>query len=136
MPEIDSDKAQIDQLVRDFFSAFTNKGRKPDLEVLSKVCTNEATIVKNTRGIYEHYDLESFIRPRKALLSNGTLQDFEEYEVDEQTTITRNIAQRLSYYQKEGILNQEPFSEKGCKMFQLIKHNDTWKINSVIWDDE
>lgn len=133
---MDSDKVEIDKLTATFFSAFTNKGRKPELKLLYDICIAEAVIIKNTEGACEIYNLDSFIAPRKALLTNGTLTDFVEYELSEETTITRNIAQRLSYYQKEGILNGEPFTGKGSKMLQFIKQGDAWKIASAIWDDE
>ena len=70
---------------------------------MHKTCIDEAVIIKNTNGSCEKYNLETFITPRMELLTNGTLAEFEEYEVGEKTIITRNIAQRLSHYQKDGI---------------------------------
>jgi len=133
---MDLDKQNIDRLTKAFFSAFTNKGKQPELKVLYDICIAEAVIIKNTEGASEIYNLDSFIAPRKALLTNGTLTNFQEYEVSEETTICRNIAQRLSHYQKEGILNGEPFTGKGSKMLQFIKQGEDWKISSAIWDDE
>jgi RimJ/RimL family protein N-acetyltransferase len=134
--KLDLDKLKIDQLVKDFFRAFTNKNKKLNLKLLHETCIAEIVIIKNTKGLYEKYNLENFIFPRKKLLTNGTLIDFEEYEVKEETTIKRNIAQRISHYQKEGVLNNIRFSNKGTKMFQFVKTNKVWKICSVIWDDE
>lgn len=134
--KMDLDKVKIDRLIKGFFSAFTNKGKKPNLKFLYETCIDEVVIIKNTKGICEKYNLENFIAPRKELLTNGTLTEFEEYEVGEKTIITRNIAQRLSQYQKEGILNNQRFSSKGTKMFQFVKIGNVWKVCCAIWDDE
>lgn len=134
--KLDLDKLKIDDLVKDFLKAFTNKNKKPELKLLYKTCIDEVVIIKNTNGLCEKYNLESFVEPRKELLTNGTLTEFEEYEIDEQTTITRHIAQRLSHYQKEGVLNNQSFSNKGTKLFQFVKTDNDWKICCVIWDDE
>ena len=117
--KLDLDKVKIDNLVNDFYSAFTNKDKNPNLRILHKTCINEVIIIKNTNGVGETYNLENFIAPRKVVLTNGTLIEFEESEVEEQTTITRNIAQRLSHYQKEGILNKKDFQRKEAKCFNL-----------------
>ena len=134
--KVDLDKVKIDKLVKKFFRAFTNKGKKPKLKFLHETCIDEIVIIKNTKGLCEKYNLKNFIAPRKELLTNGTLTEFEEYEIGEQTTIVRNIAQRLSHYQKDGILNNQRFSNKGTKIFQFVKIGSVWKICCVIWDDE
>ena len=133
---LDLDKAKIDRVIEKFFNAFTNKNAKPQLNFLYEMCLDETIIVKNTNGIAEVYNLQNFIKPRNELLTSGNLQNFEEYETGEKTTITRNIAHRFSQYEKEGILNGQPYKESGVKMFQLIKQETDWKICNVIWDDE
>ena len=131
-----TDKDEIDSLVKKFFDAFTNKRASPNLNLLYETCMDKATIIKNTKGIGEFFDLQSFIAPRVELLTNGTLLEFEEYEAQEKTVITRNIAQRIAQYQKEGILNGQKFLARGTKMFQFVKTESQWKICNVIWDDE
>jgi len=133
---MDLDKVKIDKLIKILYSAFTNKGIKPNLKFLHETCIDEVVIIKNTKGLCEKYNLENFIEPRKELLTNGTLTEFEEYEIGEQTTIVRNIAQRLSHYQKDGILNNKRFSNKGTKIFQFVKIGHGWQVCCVIWDDE
>ncbi len=84
----------------------------------------------------EVYNLKSFIQPRRALLTNGSLVEFSEIEVSERTVIISNMAQRISKYKKDGILNGIFFEQTGTKFFQLIKTVDGWKIVSVIWEDD
>ena len=133
---LDLDKLRIDRLVKKFFSAFSNTEGSPKLNLLYETCLDQAIIIKNTKGVGEIFDLQSFIAPRKVWLTDGTLQDFEEYEIEEKTTITRHIAQRISQYEKEGVLRDEKFSGEGTKMFQFVKIKGKWKISNVIWDDK
>lgn len=133
---MDLDKIKIDKLIKEFYSTFSNKDKEPNLKLLYETCIDKAIIIKNTNGLSDIYNLENFIAPRKEILTNGALIEFEEFEIGEQTTITRNIAQRLSHYQKDGILNDQPFSMKGTKIFQVLKTRSVWKICCVIWDDE
>ncbi len=129
-------KFQVDELIRSFFQVFTNREKQPDWMVIDTLCIPETIIIKKT-GITETvYDLASFIGPRKEMLTNGTLTNFEEKEIKEETRITGNIAQRYSRYKKAGILNGQSFEGYGNKFFQLIRTANGWKINAVIWEDK
>jgi hypothetical protein len=132
-----SDKLSIDRLVKLFFTVFTNKNQqKPDWDLIYKICIPESIIIKKN-GLTENvYSLRVFIEPRKEILSNGTLTEFEESETEEETNIVGNIAQRFSKYQKSGYLNRIYFKQSGSKLFQFIKTKNGWKISSVIWEDD
>jgi hypothetical protein len=132
-----NDKILIDQLTAAFFGLFTNTGNtRPEWEKIREICLAEAMIIKKNGDSEEIYNLETFIQPRKKILSDGTLTEFEEYETKEQTNITTNIAQRYSVYEKKGNLNGSYFEGKGNKFFQFVKTVQGWKISSVIWEDD
>lgn len=131
------DKLLIDQLTKKFFSIFTNAHQQqPDWNLIHTLCLSETIIIKKSGITEDIYDLQSFIEPRRKILSDGTLTEFEESEIYEETRIIGHIAQRYSKYQKNGYLNGNHFQEYGSKFFQFIKTNKGWKINSVIWEDE
>ncbi len=131
------DKQNINGIVKAFFSIFTNTAKKqPDWNTIHTVCIPLAIIIKKEGTAEEIYTINTFIEPRKKILSNGTLTEFEEMETAEETKITGNIAQRSSAYKKSGYLNGKYFEGKGNKFFQFIKTTESWKINSVIWEDE
>ena len=132
---VHADKVQIDHLTRTFFSAFTNIARQPNLEIIQDVCIAEVLIIKKAGTTETIYNLESFIEPRRTILSDGTLANFEERETNEQTTINSNMAQRSSQYEKTGHLNGVYFHEFGNKMFQFIKTGSGWRICAVTWED-
>ena len=132
-----SDKTLIDYQTKLFFNIFTNiNNRQPDWDLIYKTCIPETLIIKKNGNEETIYNLESFIEPRKIILSDATLTDFEENEINEETRIIGNIAQRFSRYQKTGFLNGNYFKDNGNKFFQFIKTNDGWKINSLIWEDD
>lgn len=134
---LSEDQRAIDELVEAFFRLFSNRGGiKPDLRAIFDLCIPEAIISKCVSSTPEVMSLEAFIAPREALLSNGTLTDFEEVETAHHTQIFGNIAQRSCIYTKSGILNGVPFHTRGAKVFQFIKGAKGWRICAVSWDDE
>ena len=133
----DPDKAEIDRLARDFFSVFCNKGgAAPRLELLHRLFIKEGLIIKNAGSVPEVYTVQQFIEPRERLLNGGTLREFSEEEVAERTDICGNIAQRISFYRKSGILSGQPFQGRGVKTSQLIRTAEGWKLSALAWDDE
>jgi hypothetical protein len=131
-----TDKEQIDQLCKAFFDLFTNtNGKVPDLDIIYKLCISQAIIIKKEGRAETVYNLSFFIEPRKKILTEGTLIDFKEWENEESTVISKNIAQRFSRYQKSGILNGDSFNQQGTKFFQFIKSNNEWRITSLVWED-
>jgi len=131
-----ADKFHIDNITKQFFDVFnTTNQRQPEWTILDKICIAETIIIKKTGLTQTIYDLPGFIEPRKSILTNGTLTDFQETELEEETKIVGHIAQRHSKYQKTGNLNEAHFVENGTKLFQFIKTIDGWKINSLVWED-
>ena len=126
----------IDQITAQFYDVFTNINRQPNWNVINEICLPETVIIKKSKQNIEIYNLENFIAPRREILSNGTLLTFQELETKEETTISGNIAQRFSSYEKSGKLNGLLFKGNGHKMLQFIKTKLGWKIYSVVWEDE
>lgn len=134
---ITRDKFLIDQLTKAFFSVFNNVNDQiPEWETLYKICIPETIIIKKESDKETVYNLQSFIEPRKKILADGTLTNFEEKETSAQTLISNNIAQRFSSYEKSGVFNHAPYSGKGHKMFQFLNTSSGWKINAISWEDE
>ncbi len=114
------DKKNIDDLVKAFFSIFTNIAKKqPDWNTIHNICIPQAIIIKKEGTAEEIYTINAFIEPRKKILSDGTLTEFEEMETAEETKIAGSIAQRSSAYKKSGHLNGKYFEGKGNKFFNL-----------------
>lgn len=133
---VPSDKLEIDSITKIFFAIFTNTGQKQlDWTIIKKVCIPETIIIKKSDASEVVYNLQTFIEPRKAILTDGTLTEFEEHEIGEETLIVGTIAQRFSKYQKSGYLNGSYFKEYGNKLFQFLKSTAGWKISSLIWED-
>lgn len=130
-------KAILDELTKFFFQLFCNKyGVKPAIDNIYQLCIPEAILIKNTGAEPEIYSIEQFIIPRKKILTDGTLTDFNEEEIAEKTEIFGNIAHRFCAYKKSGILSGQYFETKGMKIIQFINTASGWKISSLCWDDE
>jgi hypothetical protein len=132
-----ADKLEIDTITKMFFNIFDNTNNKqPNWAMINTVCIAQAIIIKKTGAKEEVYTLSSFIEPRKKILTDGTLTNFKESEIHEQTNIVGNIGQRFSTFEKSGYLNGVYFKANGNKFFQCVKTNTGWKINAVLWEDD
>jgi len=135
--ELLANKTEIDKIIKTFFDIFTNKnGKETDWNIINRLCVPETIIIKKEGLSQLVYDVTSFIEPRKKILTDGTLVDFEEFEIEEKTLIATCIAHRFSRYQKNGKLSGKYFTDYGTKLFQFIKTIDGWKISSVVWEDD
>ena len=134
---LSADKIEINNLTKQFFKLFDNTDHKiPDWTIAKKICIPEIIIIKKTGLTEVVYNLANFIEPRKTILSDGTLTNFQEQELEEETQIIGHIAHRRSRYQKSGNLSGKAFIETGAKLFQFIKTNNGWRINSLVWEDD
>lgn len=132
-----TDRQEIDAIVAKLFALFDNRGgRVPELERLHELCGSRAVISKCVETSPEVATVAEFIRPRQALLTNGTLTEFHEWETSAHTVILGNVAQRLCTYAKSGVRDGVPFSALGAKTIQLVKTAEGWRIAAVAWDDE
>lgn len=130
------DGAEIDALVRRFFSAFCNRGVLPRVaELPSMFLPGAAITVVRPGAAAETWGVAGFVEPRAALLSEGRLLDFEEHEVDARTEVQGSLAWRVSRYQKAGVLDGAPYRGGGWKLFSLVRVESGWKIAALTWED-
>ncbi len=133
---LSADEIRIGKIIRSFFNLFDNTLQEPDFRAVNELCTESVSIIRKTCQQTDLYGLESFIEPRKKILTDGTLQQFSEFETDGETRIIGNIAQHYSRYKKKGWLNGVYFEGSGHKFFHLVKSTDGWKIAHLIWEDD
>jgi hypothetical protein len=131
------DRADIDALIRDFFDFFDNRsGVVSDESRLIDLFAEKAVIVKSVDGKCESFTPTEFVAPRVALLRNGNLRDFHEWEETCSTEIVGDTAVRSSRYFKSGLLDGKDVRGSGTKFFQLAKSAGRWRIVSLIWTDD
>jgi hypothetical protein len=92
-------------------------------------------VTRVSGGGVESWSVDEFIAPRAAMLTDGTLLDFHEWETESNTTVTGNIASRRSQYRKTGTLNGSVVAGGGRKFIQLCRIDGRWMISSVLWED-
>jgi RimJ/RimL family protein N-acetyltransferase len=135
-PPAGDDRAQIDSLVRRFFSAFTSAGGAcPTVAALPFFFLPRALITRGDQNGLATWHVWEFISPRAALLASGRLRDFVESEVEGRTEIFGQIAQRWVHYRKSGTLDGVPFTGEGRKTLQLVRTAQGWKIAALAWED-
>lgn len=133
---IEADRRAIDELAAAFFDAFTNRnGVLPDVDRLYRLFIAEALIINNNNGATAIYDLPGFIEPRRAMLTDGTLGDFQEEETSQRTDIAGNVAHRLSEYRKAWTQAGRLHTGQGVKSLQLVRTAEGWRISALVWED-
>ena len=134
---MEKDKNEINNITDQFFDVFTTSdNRSPNVQKIRELFLPEGILINNTSEEPLVYTIESFIKPRERMLTNGTLNNFKEKELSHTTAIYGNLAQRMSIYKKSGELHGELFQEEGIKLMQFIKMNDKWFFSSVCWSDK
>ncbi|MCW3841076.1 nuclear transport factor 2 family protein [Micromonospora yasonensis] len=132
-----TDRAAIADIVRTFFAAFTSGAdSSARLDALRQVFLPEAVIIATCGREPAVYGVESFIVPRQALLSGGTLVDFREWELSGRTEVFGDIAHHFCSYAKTGVQDGAPFTARGMKTLQFVRTSAGWRISAVAWDDE
>lgn len=135
--DVDADRDAIADIVRTFFAAFTSGPESAArLDALRAVFLPGAVIVRTCGLTPAVYDVDAFLAPRQALLTDGTLVDFHEWELSGRTDVFGDIAQHFCSYAKEGVQDGAPFTGRGRKTIQLVRTRGGWRICAAAWDDE
>lgn len=129
--------AEVDALADAFYRVFDNRGSQvPSAAALRDLFAADGRIRRVSSGTVELWTVDEFIAPRIALLTNGTLTDFHEWETRSTTTVFADIASRESHYRKTGTLNGLPYAGEGRKLIQLCRFDGQWLICSILWEDD
>lgn len=130
-------ETEIDALTDTFYRVFDNRGaRTPSADALRKLFVPGGRITRVSSGAIEQWTVDEFIAPRIAMLTDGTLAEFHEWEVRSKTKVFDNIASRESHYRKTGTLNGTPYAGEGRKFINLCRVNALWLICSILWEDD
>ena len=126
----------INQTVKDAYTFISfEKGTTLDYEALKAIFTPNATLY-NFRGESMAYsNIDDFIAGFKASIDGGEMIAFNEIELGGKTEYFGKIGHRISAYASY-FDGSEEIGEKGVNSFQVLKVNDKWLINSIIWDVE
>ena len=128
----------VDQFVSSFYGAFDNRyGQCPNPDRVASFFMPNAKITRIDcrTGELDFMDVPRFIAPRIVLLTEGALVDFHEWETAAETRVSGHLASRWSDYEKQGLLNGQPYTGQGRKHFQLVIYNQKWRIISLAWED-
>lgn len=132
-----TDIAEVRRLVDVFFAAFTSA---PDLEArveaLRAAMLPGAIVVRTCGQEPQAFDIDSFIAPRYAMLTDGTLVDFTEAAQGGEVEVFGDIAQWFGRYAKSGTLRGAPYGGGGMKSMQFARTAEGWRISAVAWDDD
>ena len=124
-------------MISAFYAAFDNRGgRAPATQTLRELFAPDGRITRVSAEGVASWDVDSFIAPREAMLTDGRLTDFHEWETDGATEVMGAIAVHRSHYRKTGRLDGAPYPGGGRKLISLCQTDGRWRIVSVVWEDD
>jgi hypothetical protein len=127
---------EIDALIAALFGAFDNQdGRKPAVAALRDLFLPDGRVTRVSPDGALSWDIEAFIAPRAAMLTDGRLTEFHEWETSGDTWTQGAIAVRRSHYRKQGVMEGEAYAGEGHKVISLCLLDGRWRIASVLWED-
>ncbi|KQY54404.1 hypothetical protein [Nocardioides sp. Root140] len=128
---------EVEDVVDQFLAAFTSGPEcVARLDAVGELFLPHATIVTlRAEGPHED-DVESFIVPRLALLTEGALEDFREWRVEGSTEVRGDVAHWFGRYAKQGRQSGQRFEGGGTKSVQLVRVSGRWRISAVAWQDD
>lgn len=129
-------QSEIDRLIARFYCAFDNReGRTIATAELREMFLPNARVTRLAAGQMDSWSVDEFIAPRQAMLTDGTLVDFHEWEIEGATTIFGSIAEHRSRYRKSGQMRGESYVGEGRKIILLCQLEARWRIVAVLWED-
>ena len=133
----DGEEARIDDVLRRFFLAFSNKdGRSPNLAALPYWLLPEAIVSRADDAGVHRMSVQEFVLPRLELLQpGGRLQQFDESITEQRIERFGRIAQVWLRYRKQGLLDGQAFEAEGVKTVQLLNTGRRWQIAALAWED-
>ena len=128
--------AAIDRTTAALYAAFRNKGgATPAVDTLYALFLPDARILKCVTAAPEIMTVREFVETRRTILGDGSLVDFDEWEIDQRTDVCGHVAARWSLYRKVGVKDGIAFDTRGLKSLQCVRVGDDWKIATLLWDD-
>lgn len=127
------DQKQIDTLISKFYQSFDSRNKLPNLSHLKSLFLQSATIFQSSKSAVVTSSIDEFIKPRQVAFLSRQIRGFHEWEVTHQTLGNAKIAMRVSYYQKQGVVDGIYLDESETKTFQLVNTCQGWKIASIVW---
>jgi RimJ/RimL family protein N-acetyltransferase len=131
------DQAQIESLIRCFFDAFSSDpGVSDRMAALRAAMLPDARIVRTGGAEPVAYDVDSFLAPRRTMLTDGTLTSFHEEAQSGRLELFGDMAQWFGRYSKHGIRDGKSFDGGGMKSIQFVRTAAGWRISASVWDDD
>ncbi|TDQ32200.1 hypothetical protein CLV82_0023 [Zeaxanthinibacter enoshimensis] len=131
-----TDQAEILTTVNNVYNnIIVESDNKPDFRAIKDQFTENARLgfIKEDSLILKNPS--DYFDTMEGMLSENEVEYLKEWEIQGETKLFGNIAQRTSLYGVH-FNTKDSLAEKGIINFQLVKIKDQWKILSMIWESE
>ena len=127
-----TDQAAIEQTIRDVYAVISGPaGQKRDFDKMRSMFAPNALLRPITANGLRGGTVEDYITKSGPLLEKD---GFTETGLVNRIEIYGNLAQVWSSY--DGRTATGSFKTRGINSFQLVKIDGTWKVASILWQQE
>jgi len=130
-------RLQLGDAIRAIYEVISfPEGGEPDWERMKKVFLPNARLTRITPEGVDCFDLETFQAMALEMLDRGIYTSFFEHELIRRVNMFGAFAQVLSAYETKTCPDASYFLARGVNSIQLLRERDSWRVLSLLWDEE
>ena len=111
------------------------EGSQPSYENLLKNFISEGLFINNKGEKPMIKPINDYVSFIKTNVEAGNIISIKEIELNRKVTLFGSVGNIVSQYKLEAQSGTGKQTRYGVNLFQIIKHDNEWKISSMCWDD-
>lgn len=132
------DRTQLmDSTIRALYEVISfPEGGDPDFQRMNQVFAPSARITRVTPEGVDSFDLPTFQEMVMESLDLGVYTGFHEQEIARRAEVFGALAHVLSAYETRRSPNAVGYLARGVNSIQLLWDGTSWRVLSLLWDEE
>ncbi len=128
---------EIDKLTRDFYECICfNAEHYPKYDHLQELFYADGKLINGNLDQPLEFTVQSYIQAIMHQIEDGNAVFYSQQEISDVTEVFGKTAQRISVYEySSDAASSDPW-KRGVNYIQYIFINGSWKIVSMLWNDE
>ena len=130
-------RLQLGDAIRAMYEVISfPEGGEPDWERMKEVFLPSARLTRITPEGVDCFDLQTFQAMALEMLDRGIYTSFFEHELIRRVDFFGAFAHVLSAYETKTTPKASSFLARGVNSIQMLWERDSWRVVSLLWDEE
>jgi hypothetical protein len=128
---------EIDKITRDFYECICfNPEHYPKYDLLQELFYGDGKLINGNFDQPLEFTVQSYIQAIMHQIEDGNAVFYSQQEISDVTEVFGKTAQRISVYEYSSDATSSNPWKRGVNYIQFIFINGSWKIVSMLWNDE